>query len=147
MHPKYSFSLNREHYSGAYPTRDEALTAALEAAQKSADSPQTVFVGRRVLSDPMASGHARAILANMNARARSEFGDIGSNYLANLSKQQIDNLDRSLDLVIRGWLEHNELLPSFSKVEAISQHSVPPRMAEPANDDFAEVHGIGASGE
>jgi len=147
MHPKYSFSLNREHYSGAYPTRDEALTAALEAAQKSADSPQTVFVGRRVLSDPMASGHARAILANMNARARSEFGDIGSNYLANLSKQQIDNLDRSLDLVIRGWLEHNELLPSFSKVEAISQHSVPPRMAEPATEDFAEVHGIGASSE
>ena len=147
MHPKYSFSLNREHYTGAFSTRDEALTAALEAAQKSADSPQTVFVGRRVLSDPMASGHARAILANMNARARSEFGDAGSAYLANLSKQQIENLDRSLDLVIRGWLEHNELLPSFSKVEAISQHSVPPRMAEPATEDFAEVHGIGASSE
>jgi hypothetical protein len=147
MHPKYSFSLNREHYSGAYATRDEALTAAFEAAQKSADYPQTVFVGRRVSGDPMAAGHARAILANMNARARAEFGDTGSDYLANLSRQQIENLDKSLDLVIRGWLEHNELLPGFSRVEAISQHSVPTRMAEPATDDFAEVHEIGASGE
>jgi hypothetical protein len=147
MHPRYAFSLNREHYTGSFATRDEALTAAIEAARRSEDSPQTVYVGRRVPGDPMAAGHARAILANMNARARAEFGDAGSAYLASLSRHQIENLDKSLELVIRGWLEHNELLPAFSKLESISQHSVPSRIAQPPTDNFAEVHEIGAAGD
>jgi hypothetical protein len=147
MHPKYAFSLNGEHYSGAYSTRDEALSAAIEAAHRSVDSTQTVYVGRCVAGDPKASGHARAILANMSARARGEFGDAGSAYLTGLSKQQIENLDKSLELVIRGWLEHNELMPTFSKVEAIGQYPVPSASSERTSEENLEVHEIGASGD
>jgi hypothetical protein len=147
MHPKYAFSLNGEHYSGAYSTRDEALTAAIEAAHRGVDSPQTVYVGRRVPADPQASGHARAVLANMSARARVEFGDPGSDYLAHLSKQQIENLDKSLELVIRGWLEHNELIPTLSRVEAIGQYPVPSTSPERPSDDSREVHEIGAAAD
>jgi hypothetical protein len=147
MHPKYAFSLNGEHYSGAYSTRDEALSAAIEAAHRGEDSTQTVYVGRCVPGDPKASGHARAILANMSARARGEFGDAGSAYLTGLSKQQIENLDKSLELVIRGWLEHNELMPTFSKVEAIGQYPVPSASSQRASEEHLEVHEIGAAGD
>src|SRR5580700_8912453 len=143
MHPKYAFSLNGERYTGSYSPRDEALTAAIEAAHRGEDSPQTVYVGRCVPGDPKASGHARAVLANMSARARGEFGDAGSAYLTGLSKQQVENLDKSLELVIRGWLEHNELMPTFSKVEAIGEYSVPSVSSEGKSDDFREVHEIG----
>lgn len=143
MHAKYAFSLNSEHFQGGYATRDEALAAAVEAARRSADSPLTVYVGRCVPADPKASGHARAVISNMSARAREEFGDAGSAYLTKLSKQQIENLDKSLELVIRGWLEHNELIPTFSKVEAIGEYSVPSTSSEGKSDDFREVHEIG----
>ena len=147
MHPKYSFSLNGELYSGAYSTRDEALSAAIQAAQRSEITPQTVYVGRRVPADPKAAGHARAVLSNMAARAREQFGDAGSSYLTGLTTQQIDNLDKSLELVIRGWLEHNELIPTFSKVEAIGEYPVPSASFERSTNDSREVHEIGATGD
>ena len=146
-HPKYAFSLNGEHYSGVYSTRDEALSAAIEAAQRGDAGTQTVYVGRRVPADPKAGGHARAILSNMSARAREEFGDAGSSYLTGLSKQQIENLDKSLELVIRGWLEHNELIPTFSKVEAIGQYPVPNTPAQLADENYREVNEIGVAGD
>lgn len=145
IHPKYAYSLNGEHYSGSYSTRDEALAAAIDAAQRGEVTPQTVYVARRVAADPKASGHARAVLANMSARARDEFGD--ASYLAGLSRQQIENLDKSLELVIRGWLEHNELIPVFSKVEAIGQYPVPNTSTQHAEDDSLEVHEIGVAGD
>jgi len=145
IHPKYAYSLNGEHYSGSYSTRDEALAAAIDAAQRGEVTPQTVYVARRVAADPKASGHARAVLANMSARARDEFGD--ASYLAGLSRQQIENLDKSLELVIRGWLEHNELIPVFSKVEAIGQYPVPNSFTQQAEDDSLEVHEIGVAGD
>jgi hypothetical protein len=147
MHPKYAFSLNGDQYSGSFATRDEALTAAIDAARRETASPQSVYVGRRVPADPKASGHARAVLANMAARAREEFGDAGSSYLVGLSKTQVENLDKSLDLVIRGWLEHNELIPTFSKVEAIGEYPVPTGASRGNSPEYREVHEIGVAGD
>jgi hypothetical protein len=147
MHAKYAYSLNGERYSGSYSTRDEALSAAIEAAHREDSTPPSVYVGRCVPADPKASGHARAVLSNMSARARGEFSDAASGYLTGLSKQQVENLDKSLELVIRGWLEHNELIPSFSRVEAIGQYPVPRSISEHASEDYHEVHEIGVAGD
>ena len=143
MPAKYAFSLNGDHYQGCYSTRDEAIAAAVEAARLAEDTPQTIFVGRCVPADPKASGHARAIISNMSARAREEFGDAGSTYLTKLSKTQIENLDKSLELVIRGWLEHNELIPTFSKVEAIGEYPVRAAKVKGQASDYREVQEIG----
>jgi hypothetical protein len=147
MHPTYAFSLSGERYSGNYPTRDEALTAAIEAARRAENQPQTVFVGRRVAADPKASGHARAVLSNMAARAREQFGDAASSYLNQLSKTQIENLDKSLELVICGWLEHNELIPTFSRVESIGEYRVPDASSQARTEDYHEVQEIGVVGD
>jgi hypothetical protein len=83
----------------------------------------------------------------MSARARGESGDSGSAYLTGLSKTQIENFDKSLELVIRGWLEANDLMPSFFRVEAIGQYSVPSPSSDNSGDKELEVHEIGAAGE
>ncbi|MGD0770325.1 MAG: hypothetical protein ABSB42_19245 [Tepidisphaeraceae bacterium] len=147
MNGEFAYSLNGEHYRGAYPTREEALAEAIEAARGCDDSPQMVYVARRVPADPMASGHARTVLANMSARAREEFGDSASSYLSGLARQSVDNLDKSLELVIRGWLEHNELLPTFGKIEAIGEYPVPSPSSERPSDDCREVQQIGVAGD
>jgi hypothetical protein len=146
MSDKFAYSLNGEHYRGAFGSREEALSEALEAARRPSDTPQTVYVGRRVPADSKAAGHARAVLANMTARAREEFGDAASSYLTGLSKQQIENLDESLQLVILGWLQRNELTPAFFKIEAIGEHPVPRWTADRADDEDGEVHEIGSVG-
>ncbi len=144
MSDKFAYSLNGEEYRGAFASRDEAVKEALEAARRSSDAPPTIYVGRRVAADPKASGHARAVLSNMAARAREEFGDAASSYLTGLSKPQIENLDESLELVVLGWLQRNGLTPTFFNVEAIGEHSVPRCTAERAGEEDGEVCEIGS---
>jgi hypothetical protein len=144
---KYTYSLNGEHYRGAFATREEALAEAIEAARRSSSSPQTVYVGRTVPADPKASGHARAVLTNMAARAREEFGDNASSYLVKLPKPRIEQLDEALELVILGWLERAELMPTFFKVDAIGEYVVPTASPEKSSlADLREVQEIGSGG-
>jgi hypothetical protein len=143
---KYAFSLNGEHYRGNFDSREEAVSEALEAARRSPDVPQTVFVGRRVPGDSKSSGHARAVLAHMAARAREQFGDAASNYLVNVNKSQVDSLDGMLETVILGWLERNELMPTFFKMEAIGEYPVPVITIARSLGEAEEVHEIGGGG-
>jgi hypothetical protein len=143
---KYAFSLNGEHYRGSFASREEAVAEALDAARRAADVPQTVFVGRRVPGDSKASGHARAVLSHMAARAREQFGEAASGYLANLDKTQIESLDEMLQTVVLGWLEHNDLKPTFFKIEAIGEYRVPVSCTVRSAPETREVHEIGGGG-
>jgi hypothetical protein len=147
MAGKYAFSLNGEHYRGTFSTREEAVGEAIAAARRCDDTPLSVYVGRRVPGDVKASGHARAVLANMTARAREEFGDAAGAYLTDVSKPQIEKLDEALQIVIQGWLQQNELMPTFSKIEAISEYPVPVTSGDRAVAEYAEVQEIGAAEE
>jgi hypothetical protein len=124
MDLEFAYSLNGEHYRGAYGSREEALAEGLAAARRGDDSPLMVYVARRVPGDSMASGHARSIVTHMASRARERFEDGASAYLARLSRQQVDNLDKAVTQAIAGWLESNRLTPTFYTYEAISQHPV-----------------------
>jgi hypothetical protein len=146
MFGKYAYSLNGEHYRGSFQTRDEAVVEAFDSARRSPQAPQTVYVGRIVPGDPKAGGHARAVLSNMAARAREEFGDAGLQYLQHLSKQQIDSLDDALELVVRGWLHRHDLMPTFFKVDAIGEYPVPASSTSSRQSSESEVQEIG-SGE
>jgi hypothetical protein len=132
MNGTFSYSFDGERYVGTYETREEALAAGLAKARQSADGPQTVYVGRRVPANPMASGHARAILSHMTARAREQAGSDGNGYLANLSRNQIEDLDRTVETAILGWLTRSKLLPRHSHVESVSETPVPAPAAAPA---------------
>ena len=143
MSGKFAYSLNGEHYRGAFASREEAAAQAIEAAQRADETPPTVYVGRRVPADPKAAGHAPAVLANMTARAREQFGDAASSYLTGLSKQQIEELDEALELVILGWLQRNDLTPAFFKVEAIGEYPVPSSSEQRPIGEYQEVQEIG----
>jgi hypothetical protein len=122
---KYVYSLNGSEYTGHFETREAAESAALFAARRSEMLPEVIYVGRAVAPDTMASGHARAVIAHMTARAREQTADGSFEYLAELSKPQIDDLDKALETTVLGWLAKHELLPTFFRVESISEHPVP----------------------
>lgn len=143
---KYAYSLNGEHYRGAYPTREEALQDAIAAARRSPSGAPSVYVGHMVPADPKACGHARAILSNMGARAREQFGDSASGYLTRLRNDQIEDLDSALELVVLGWLVRHDLMPTFFKIDAVSEYPVPTPRQSTGVDGSTEVQEIG-SGE
>jgi len=122
---KYVYSLNGSEYTGHFETREAAESAGLVAARRSDLLPESIYVGRAVAPDTMASGHARAVLAHMTARAREQSADGSFTYLADVPKAQIEELDKSLETTILGWLAKHELLPTFFRVESISEHAVP----------------------
>ena len=144
MPARYAYSLNGENYTGTYTARDEALRAAIEAAGESLDPPQTIYVARRVEADPHAAGHARTVLREMAWQAHDEVGASAATYLHTLSDDQVNELDRAIEKVVLEWLRRNELLPTYFKVEAISEHPVPqPRAKALGAQGGREVNQVG----
>jgi len=127
MPARFAYSLNGENYTGTFASRDLALAAALHAAQDPMNlaPPQTIYVGRRAEADPHAAGHAKTILREMAWQAHDEVGASATNYLNKLSDEAIRELDLSLEQVLYDWLRKHELLPTYFKVEGISEHPVP----------------------
>ncbi len=111
MNEQFAYSVNGEHYRGAYATREEALAEALAEARRGDDSPPMVYVARRVPGDAMASGHARAVIGNICSRAREEFGDTASSYLTGVSRPQVEKLDKALTAAIESWLARQRIIP------------------------------------
>lgn len=149
MPARYAYSLNGENYTGAFGSREEALSAALGAAWDpgNLNPPQTVFVGRRVEADPHASGHARTLLREMAWQAHDEVGAPASSYLNKLSDDHIRELDGAIEHVLLEWLRKHHLTPTYFRVEGISEHPVPvPPMAQQTAGDSSsnnEVHQVG----
>lgn len=146
MPARFAYSLNGENYTGAFTTRDEALTAALQAAQDPMNlvPPQTIYVARRVEADPHAAGHAKTVLREMAWQAHDEVGAPAANYLHQLPEDQIKDLDQSLEQVLYDWLRKHNLLPTYFKVEGISEHPVPqPPSVLTKSPETREVHDVG----
>ena len=139
MPARYAYSLNGENYIGSYAAREEALSTALEAAADpmNLNPPQTVFVGRRVEADPHAAGHARTVLREMAWQAHDEVGATASGYLNKLGDGAIRELDGAIEHVLYDWLRKHDLLPTYFRVEGISEHPVP--MPASVNGERAET--------
>jgi hypothetical protein len=147
MPARFAYSLNGENYVGTFATREDALRAGIDAAHDPVQviEAQTVFVARRVEADPHAAGHARTILREMAWQAHDEVGAPAVNYLRQLSDAQISELDGDIEKVLIDWLKRHDLMPTYYRVEGISEHPVPiPRMnGKAAAESNHEVHEIG----
>jgi hypothetical protein len=125
MSRKFAYSYDREDYTGAYETAEEALTAAVGNSEGMSNPPTTIYVGTIVEADPQAADHARTIINNMTQRAHVDYGDPAARYLKNVSPAQIKELDEAIKASILGWLQKQKLMPAFVRVEGIREYSVP----------------------
>lgn len=149
MPARFAYSLNGENYTGAFAARDLALAAGMQAARDPMNTaqPQTIYVGRRVEADPHAAGHAKTLLREMAWQAHDEVGAPASNYLNHLPDETIRDLDLALEKVLYDWLRTHDLLPTYFKVEGISEHPVPPlqSMNGGRSNEPREVNQVGES--
>src|SRR5712671_2664609 len=122
---KFAYSYDREDYTGAYDSAEDALAAAIANSQGLSNPPTTIFVGTIVQADPQATDHAKTILNNMSQRAHVDYGDPAARYLKNITPAQAKELDESLQLCITTWLQKHKLLPTFVRVEGIREFPIP----------------------
>ena len=125
MTGQYTFSLDRELWTGSFETREQALAEALKRAAADPNAPLSVYVGQIAAVDPRVSGHAQAILNSIARRVRSELGEAAENMLADVSREQVCELDAAIAQAVVAWLGKHNLTHRFNRIEAISEHPVP----------------------
>jgi hypothetical protein len=144
MLPQFAYSFDRFSFTGSFPSREQALKAALEQAERLGDGVSTVYVAIRVPGDPQADGHAEAVIKSMGRRAYGEAGDSAAGYLKRVNDQQEAELDDQLRDVITGWLGRHDLGPAFFEIKSVSEHQIPTsRQVQCGSDD--EVRQVGLS--
>ena len=144
MLPQFSYSFDRESFTGSFASRNQALAAALEHAKKLGDGVSTVYVAVRVPGDPQASDHAEPVLKCMARRAHQHAGDAAQGYLKRVNDQQEAELDDALRDAIMSWLTKHDLGPTFYEIKSVSEHQIPTtRQVQCGSSD--EVHELGVS--
>lgn len=123
--PQYAYSLNGENWTGAFATREAALSTAIQKCSGAADPPGTVFVGELATADGLADHLGKGITQEMRHRATVCGLDGASRFLRNVGRQPLDELDGQLEQVVTAWLQKHKLAPESTKIEAISEHAVP----------------------
>ncbi|HEY1629476.1 MAG TPA: hypothetical protein VGF52_06435, partial [Tepidisphaeraceae bacterium] len=63
MAGKFSYSFNRETFNGCFETRQEALNQAIEKLSELSDSPEMIYIGKRIPLDPIPSGLGEIVLS------------------------------------------------------------------------------------
>ena len=122
---QYAYSLNGENWTGTFANRDAALAAAIQKCSGAADPPGTVFVAEIAAGETLADHLGRAVIQEVKGRAVGRGIEGASRYLREVSRGQLDDLDNQLEKVVMGWLQKNRFVPDSTKVEGISEHSVP----------------------
>jgi hypothetical protein len=141
----YAYSYDREDFTGAFDTPEEAFRSAVEHSQGVSSPPTTVYIGQIQDADPQATDHAEQVIASMNQRAHVDFGRSAQKYLRNVTRAQVAELDGVLATAILGWLKQNSLMPHFCKVAAVREYPVdiPPGKVATATNGQREVSDLG----
>ena len=142
--PQYAFSLNGENWSGAFETREGALTGALQKCSGASDPPGTVFVAEIMGGEVFGDHLGQAVIAEMRSRARG----VEDRYLKEVTARQMNSLDNQIERTLVGWLQENHLMPQTFKVEAISEHLIPmPHRGLERSNQVHEVQDLGVENE
>ncbi|MEM6313494.1 MAG: hypothetical protein AAF743_05380 [Planctomycetota bacterium] len=135
----YSYSFDRETFTGRFASRDEALLGANEAVRDRSEMPEAIYVARRVPVDLFERGHAKDLVQAIRDEARSNGGDVS--YIKHLDQDDLDDLDASIARCVRNWAKRRELTPDVEHFEAVSEHPVPliAHVDQPDTDEVGEV--------
>jgi hypothetical protein len=121
----YSYSLDRQVWSGRFSSRREASDAAIARAVKESTPPETIYVGQRIEPDLRAYGHARGIVDTMRRRVREDNGDVADGFLRGVTEKQIADLDAGIEATLVAWLNRTGLEPNWVRIEAVGEYAIP----------------------
>lgn len=118
---KWCYSLNGEDFEGGCNTKEEAIEEAKDYIESVGESHKTIYLGR---IQPVAiSVNTEYLLDEVGDNVYAEVGDIASDYLTDVTDEDLDELDTKVNEVVRDWvMEHYP--PNFSSVDNVVKYNI-----------------------
>lgn len=115
IYGKHCFSIDGEGYSGAYATREEALTAGkTHAVNLGID---TFYIG--VITEAFKpSIDADYVLETVVEDAIDRCGEYVQDYLLDVSPEDVQELQIGLNEFLTNWIDKHNYYPDFYNVES-----------------------------
>lgn len=124
-----AYSFDNEEYYGTYDTDDEALHGALreiEYIRKHGQkcTPGMVYIGDCEFFNPSLSGSGWDIIEAVIQQADNEgFGEWADGYLSDIPKEQMEELEESLEKAFKGWIDKYNYHATFFIVNSYDVYS------------------------
>lgn len=120
---KVAYSFDGESYGCMYNNTKEALKDALselEGMKKYPPArgtiPNKIFVGQCEVFRPSLSGSGWDAIETVQCQAEDAGGEWAEDYLSDVTKEQIQELENALEAVFQIWIEKHNLHPNFYTV-------------------------------
>lgn len=124
---KVAYSFDGESYSCTYNNTKEALKDALfelESMKKYPPArgtiPNKIFIGQCEVFKPSLSGSGYDAIDAVQCQAAEEGGEYGEDYLSDVTKEQVKELENALEVAFQAWIEKHNLYPNFYTVPSFS---------------------------
>lgn len=123
-----AFSHNGEEYRDeGDPTREAAVLRCIDEDNLEIGQRCWTAVPKPVDIERFLPGADR-ILEGIGERAYEECGECAQDWLENLPKEKVDDLEGMVHAAILEWMEKHNELPHFWHVEQVQKHEITPEL-------------------
>ena len=120
---EYGYSTDGEVFYGNEECREDAASVAIEECDlRPGDTFDTGRLVRKTIAD--VGPDARDIIAKMQIAVSDEIGELGENWLANITVENIDDLQRAVRAAIVGWADRANLNTEYVSICDWKTHRV-----------------------
>lgn len=115
----WSWKADSQDYSFSHDSIDECLE---EAREENDENHKRVYIG--IVTEVDIRVDADDVIENIQNRVYSEHGEVAEEYLDNVSKEQLNELDEALNKVFNDWKDKHKFEPNFFTVEEIKEYDL-----------------------
>ena len=110
---------NDESFSCALDSIEECLE---EARTENNKNHKRVYIG--IVAEVGICVDTDDVIENIQNRVYSEYGEIAEEYLDDISKEQLNELDEALNKLFREWKDKYKLDPPIFDVEEVKEYNL-----------------------
>ncbi len=128
MNKKFSYSRDRQNWNGEYPTREEAIEAAIGNAEP--EAPPFFWVGQ---NNPPPAPENRWDAEDWveNVLCMDEYSSDAADGSLPVTKEQGEELESIIRPILGLWLDKHDLRPNFWLVEFVKEYDMQGKEVEP----------------
>ena len=110
---------NSERFSSSLDSINECLE---EARAENDENYKRVYIG--IVTEVDIRVDADDVIENIQNRVYSEHGEVAEEYLDDVTKEQLNELDEALNKVFNEWKDKYKFEPNFFTVEEIKEYDL-----------------------
>lgn len=125
---KFSYSFDEERYGFLYDSIEETLKDAIEEIEalrkcNASDIPEKIFVGECRIYEPTLLNSGDDVIEAIKLQASDAGGEWADDYLDDVTKEQVEELEKNLDDVFQKWIDKYKFQPNFYTVSTYKAYT------------------------